>query len=58
MRIDTGQHLRIDQRMKLRREKRPAFSEGAGVVGCDVPPEAALSLASAMRFTDKLMRLN
>jgi hypothetical protein len=34
--------------MKVRREKRPAFLEGASVVGGDVAPEAAMSLASVM----------
>jgi hypothetical protein len=51
------QPVGIDHRMKVRREKKAGFSEGAGAVGGNVPPEGALSLASVM-VTDNLMGLN
>jgi hypothetical protein len=46
--VKAVQPVGIDHRMKVRREKKRAFPEGAGVAGCDVAPEAEFSLASVM----------
>ncbi len=46
--VKAVQPVGIDHRMKVRREKKRALSEGAGVAGCDAVPGAEFSLGSVM----------